>query len=48
MDSLFDDTEPDRDEFIQEELVEFEHSSSFARYVSEGMALLEDWLRDPS
>ena len=47
MDGLFDDTEPDDQEPVLEEGPSIEQSSSFRRYVSEGIALLEDWLRDP-
>lgn len=47
MDGLFDDTEPE-DDPVLEEAPGIEHSSSFQRYVSEGIALLEEWLSDPA
>jgi hypothetical protein len=43
---LFDDTEPDDQDPVLEDGPNIEQSSSFQRYVSEGMALLEDWLRE--
>ena len=47
VDGLFDDTEPDDESQVLDDAAPIEESSSFRRYVSEGIALLEDWLRDP-
>jgi len=47
VDGLFDDTEPDDESQVLDDASPIEESSSFRRYVSEGIALLEDWLRDP-
>jgi hypothetical protein len=47
VDGLFDDTEPDEEPVLKEEDPAIEASSSFRRYVSEGITLLEEWLRDP-
>jgi hypothetical protein len=47
LDGLFDDTEPDEQDSVLEDVGGIEQSSSFRRYVSEGIALLEDWLREP-
>ena len=48
MSGLFDDTEPDDQEPVLEDGPNIEQSSSFRRYVSEGIELLEDWLREPN
>jgi hypothetical protein len=46
VDGLFDDTEPDEQESLLEDEPSIEQSSSFRRYVDEGIDLLEDWLRE--
>ena len=47
VEGLFDDTEPDDESRVLDDATSIEESSSFRRYVSEGIALLEDWLREP-
>jgi hypothetical protein len=47
VEGLFDDTEPDEENPVLDDAAGIEHSSSFRRYVAEGIELLEDWLSDP-
>jgi hypothetical protein len=48
LDELFDDTEPEDDAPATDGIAGLDDdSSSFRRYVSEGLELLEEWLSDP-
>jgi hypothetical protein len=47
VEGLFDDTEPDEENPVLDDAAGIEHSSSFRRYVAEGIELLEQWLSDP-
>ena len=47
-DRLFDDFEPADESWTPDEQPEpLEESLAFERYVSEGLTLLEEWMRDP-
>lgn len=49
VDRLFDDLEPDDDSAFGFDPIpeHVDEGLSFDRYVAEGMALLEEWMRDP-